>query len=80
MKHRFTIKELLDKKSTTYMDDLSLLQTLVGERMMSIKNINAPLYQRLCQLYTRLEKCIGYNDGSFLNNPNRDIEKEDNLF
>lgn len=56
MRYRFTIKELQDKNSPDYLSDAKMLRALVIERQQTCTNVNAPLYQRLQQLYNKLSK------------------------
>lgn len=56
MKHRFTIQQLQD------WSDAEILRMLVTERMNSVSNANAPLYQRLKEVRANLERQIAQEE------------------
>lgn len=72
MKFRYTIDNLKNKDSKEYMDDLKMLRSIVIERQQDCTNAYSPLYTRLQELYNKLSKAMELNDGSILNNPNKE--------
>lgn len=65
MNFRYTIEELQKSESENYLSDLKLIRAIINERRSSCTNYYSPLYKRLTNLLTKVEKAIEKGQQTF---------------